>query len=455
MTQAPKWYSGVTRYQWLVLLVASLGWVFDAFEGQLFNLTRGAMLSDILGVQPGDPEAKKWGDIFLGIFLAGGTFGGLLFGSLGDKWGRKPVMVLTILFYSIFSGLTYFATDLWHVGVLRFLVAMGVGGEWAVAAALVAEVFPKHARTHAGGIFHATGVLGTWIAALTAMGVENEWRIAYLIGILPALLTLWIRASIKEPEKWQEAKEEGKRMGSYADLFGDARWRARALLGMTLAAVGLGTFWGVCVATQDLTRELLLSIASENFKTSLTSLVQSGAGVYCWPQLIEVGGLLHKFGVESSEADRESKFAYGIIQVTGALFGQLSFGPLCARLGRKRTFALMHVLSFIMVLVVCYLPRSYMQMLILLPLFGFVTLSIHSGYAIYFPELFPNHLRSTGASFCFNAGRLIAAPVLILSGYVKTITSLPNAIAMLGGLFLLGLLVLAYLPETKGEDLPE
>ena len=93
-----KWYSGVTRYQWLVLLVASLGWVFDAFEGQLFNLTRGAMLSEILGVQPGDPEAKKWGDIFLGIFLAGGTFGGLLFGSLGDKIGRQPVMVLTILF---------------------------------------------------------------------------------------------------------------------------------------------------------------------------------------------------------------------------------------------------------------------------------------------------------------------------------------------------------------------
>lgn len=420
MTTSPKWYSGVTRYQWLVLLVASLGWVFDAFEGQLFNLTRGAMLSDILGVQPGDPEAKKWGDIFLGIFLAGGTFGGLLFGSLGDKWGRKPVMVLTILFYSIFSGLTYFATDLWHVGVLRFLVAMGVGGEWAVAAALVAEVFPKHARTHAGGIFHATGVLGTWIAALTAMGVENEWRIAYLIGILPALLTLWIRASIKEPEKWQEAKEEGKRMGSYADLFGDARWRARALLGMTLAAVGLGTFWGVCVATQDLTRELLLSL-----------------------------------DYKPADADQKSKFAYGIIQVTGALFGQLSFGPLCARLGRKRTFALMHVLSFIMVLVVCYLPRSHMQMLLLLPLFGFVTLSIHSGYAIYFPELFPSHLRSTGASFCFNAGRLIAAPVLILSGYVKTVTSLPNAIAMLGGLFLLGLLVLAYLPETKGEDLPE
>jgi predicted MFS family arabinose efflux permease len=187
-----------------------------------------------------------------------------------------------------------------------------------------------------------------------------------------------------------------------------------------LAAVGLGTFWGVCVATQDLTRELLL-----------------------------------KLNVPAADAEQKAKFAYGIIQVIGAGIGQLSFGPICARLGRKRTFALMHILSFLMVLAVCYLPQTYAQMLVMLPLFGFVTLSIHSGYAIYFPELFPNHLRATGSSFCFNAGRLLAAPMLLLSGWVKTQTSLPNAIAMMGGLFLLGLLVLAFLPETKGEELPE
>lgn len=417
---SPKWHSSVTRYEWLVLIVASLGWVFDAFEGQLFNLTRGAMLADILNAQPGDPAAKLWGDRFLGIFLAGGTFGGLLFGSLGDKLGRKPVMVLTILFYSVFSGLTYFATELWHVGVLRFLVAMGVGGEWAVAAALVAEVFPKHARTHAGGIFHATGVLGTWIATLTSMSVENEWRIAYLVGILPALLTLWVRSSITEPERWREARAKGEKMGSFADLFGTAKWRARALLGMALAAVGLGTFWGVCVATQDVTRELLL-----------------------------------KLGYQAADAEHKAKFAYGIVQVLGAGLGQLSFGPLCARWGRRPVFAVMHVLSFALILVVCWLPGAYWHLLVLLPLFGFVSLSIHSGYAIYFPELFPNHLRATGASFCFNAGRLAAAPVLLISGAVKAAYSLPAAITMLGCLFLVGLVILLFLPETVGSELPE
>ena len=455
MPPSPKWYSNVTRYQWLVLLVASLGWVFDAFEGQLFNLTRGAMLSDILGVKPGDPEAQQWGDIFLGIFLAGGTFGGLLFGSLGDKWGRKPVMVLTILFYSIFSGMTYFATELWHVGVLRFFVAMGVGGEWAVAAALVAEIFPKHARTHAGGIFHATGVIGTWLATLTAMGVENEWRIAYLIGILPALLTLWVRNSIQEPEKWQEARDSGKPMGSFSELFGNARWRTRALLGMTLAAVGLGTFWGVCVATQDLTRGLLHKVIFESHVDEMNAFLAHGLIPRNFTTIADYLGLTVKVGMELAETENSSKFAYGIVQVLGAGVGQLSFGPICARFGRKPTFALMHILSFVMVLVVCYLPQSYWQMLVMLPLFGFVTLSIHSGYAIYFPELFPNHLRSTGASFCFNAGRLLAAPMLIFSGYVKTWTTLPNAIAMLGSLFLVGLIVLLFLPETKDQDLPE
>src|SRR5678815_4065745 len=177
VSSAPtKWHEGVTRYQWLVLIVASLGWVFDAFEGQLYNITRGDMLPDLLRhAQPGiagaalESGVRAWGERFLGIFLIGGTLGGWIFSSLADKWGRKPVMALTILFYSVFSGLTFFATELWHVGALRFLVAMGVGGEWAVGAALVAEVFPKHARGRAGGIFHAASVAGIWLAAAAGL----------------------------------------------------------------------------------------------------------------------------------------------------------------------------------------------------------------------------------------------------------------------------------------------
>lgn len=210
------WYKGVTRYQWIVLAIASAGWIFDVYEGQIFAITRGDMLAEIIGPDGKVGSVFLLGDMFLAIFLLGGTVGGLLFGSLADRIGRRPVMVITILMYSVFSGLTFFAQDLWHVGVLRFFVAMGVGGEWAVAAALVAEVMPRKARAQASSIFHASSVFGTWLAAIAGMVVASHWRWAYLVGVAPALLIVWVRSSVKEPESWSEAKEsseEGAKLG--------------------------------------------------------------------------------------------------------------------------------------------------------------------------------------------------------------------------------------------------
>src|SRR5438128_11234280 len=256
-----RWYQGISRYQWLILAIASAGWVFDVYEGQIFNITRNHLLADILNGIGGEAEIKRIGDRFLGIFLLGGAAGGLLFGSMADRWGRKPTMALTILMYSLFSGLTYFAQSLWQVAALRFLVAMGVGGEWAVAASLVAEVFPAKARAHASGIFHATSVLGTWAATLAGIAVAAHWRYAYLIGILPALLVAWVMASVHEPESWKRAEAKaqmgGDQMGSLKDLLTNPLWARRALLGMLLAAIGLGSFWAVTVAGQDLAKCML------------------------------------------------------------------------------------------------------------------------------------------------------------------------------------------------------
>jgi MFS family permease len=443
-----KWYSGVTRYQWLVLVVASLGWVFDAFEGQLYNLTRFDMLPDLLGVAnlPASPSTdvgeaasgsnaavlsraeadalvKRWGEILLGIFLAGGTLGGWLFSWMADRWGRKPIMALTILFYSIFSGLTAFATDIWQVGALRFLVAMGVGGEWAVGAALVAEVFPAKARERASGIFHATSVAGLWLAAAAGYAVGSHWRWAYLIGIVPALLVLWVRVAIREPDSWQEAKQEkAERLGSIRELLGVSRWRTNAIFGALLAMTGLATFWGVVVAGQDIANELFKKLGDAN-------------------------------------ASQNAKLAYGFVQNFGAGLGMLAFGPLSAWLGRKPTFVLMHLAALVVTPLLCWLPlhfESRLLLFILMPIFGFFTLGIHAGYAVYFPELFPTHLRATGAGFCFNTGRILAAPVLIwLSASMKAAYPLPMAISLLGGFFLLGILFLLGLPETKGQPLPE
>ena len=417
-----RWYAEVTRYQWLVLAIASAGWMFDAFEGQLFNITRAQMLAELIGPGSSTSQVRMWGDAFLGVFLLGGTVGGLAFGSLADRYGRKPTMTFTILFYSVFSGLTFFASELWHVAVLRFLVALGVGGEWAVGATLVAEVFPDRARARASGIFHATSVIGTSLAAVAGLLVGSSWRYAFLVGLLPALLVFWVRSHIEEPDRWKRTGDGGKRKGSFSELFSAPQWRRPAIFGLLLAAVGLGTFWGVTVAGQDLTQALLL-----------------------------------RTGTTPAVAAERAKFAFGIVQTIGGGLGLLSFGPLAERIGRRGAFALMHAAAFAIVPVICYLPQTYGQMLCLLPVFGFFTLASHAGYAVYFPELFPDHLRATGTSVCFNGGRIIAAPMLWLSGMLKGAPGmdLRQAVVILSSLFLVGLVLLIFLPETKDRPLPE
>jgi MFS family permease len=328
--------------------------------------------------------------------------------------------LLTILTYSVFSGLTYFATELWQIGLLRFLVALGVGGEWSVAAALVAEVFQGRARTFAGAIFHASSILGTWLAGLAALAVGTQWRYAYLLGVLPALLVIAIRAGVAEPNAAERAKPSS--CGAIGEMFADARWRARALLGFLLAAVGLGTFWGVTIAGQDLTETLLL-----------------------------------RNNVEPSQAAQKAKFAFAIVQTAGGGLGLLAFGPLADRFGRRRAFIGMQLAALVVVPVVCFVPTQYWHMLVLLPVYGFCTLGIHAGFAIYFPELFPTRLRATASGFCFNGGRLLAASVLFFSGWLKARPGmdLRVAVTLLSSLFLLGIVVALLLPETKDQPLPE
>jgi len=418
--RSPRWYAEVGAYEWLMLAIASAGWFFDVFEGQIFNLTSGQLLPDVLGCAADDPSVVLWRYRLLAVFLVGGMIGGVLFGTLADRFGRKSMMSATILCYSIFSGLTYFATSLWQVAALRFLVALGVGGEWAVAATLVAEVFPASARARASGIFQATSVLGTWMAALAGMAVGAQWRYAYLLGILPALLVLWVRAKVEEPARWREARSIDQQLGSFRELFGNRRWASHAILGLLLAAVGLATFWGVTIAGQDLMQHLLV-----------------------------------RSGIENAVASQRAKFAYGIVETAGGGLGLLSFGPLAEWLGRRGAFALMLSLAFLIVPFTCYVPQTETQLLCVLPFFGFFTLGIHSGFAIYFPELFPSRLRATGSGICFNGGRLAAAPMLWLSGDLTTRLSLHKALTAVATLFLLGLVLLIFLPETKGKPLPE
>lgn len=449
-----RWYEGIARYQWIVLVIACLGWIFDVFEGQLFAVFKSPALADLLNVaQIQDPklleEAQStvawFGYVGLASFLLGGTVGGLLFGVLGDKIGRRQTMIWSILTYSIFSGLHFFAANPWHIVVLRFFVAMGVAGEWAIAASLVAEVFPMKSRTMAGGIFHASSVLGATLGSGLGMVLtgDHDWRWAFLIGVLPALLVVWVLSSIKESEKWQAAKakrpqETKQKAGSLSELLGTAEWRNRALIGLGLAAVGLGTYWIVYAWIPELTKEVVLDSAVKEVRAEL--------GDDASEETVKTRA--------EELARSQASFAYLLMNVTGGFVGLLAFAPITMLTNRRGAFALYHVGALVMAPITYLCAATYTHVLVLAPIMGFFVVGMHAGYAIYFPELFPTRLRATGASFCFNVGRLVSAVTLLVSAQLGFL-GLRWTASVMALLFLVGLFLLLIAPETKGKELPE
>lgn len=425
-----RWYSGITARQWFVLVIASAGWVFDVYEGQLFTVFKTVALGDLL-TQRGstDPAAVKalidWhANIALALFLVGGAIGGLGFGILADRYGRVRVLSWTILTYSVFSALTAFAQSIWQIHLLRALVALGAGGEWAVAAALVAESFPPQARAFASGTFHASSVLGAGLASITGLCFvgEHAWRWGFMVGLAPALLLLWIRMSLTEPGQWQKAKtrsDQAEQLGSLGELLRDARWRPRALLALGLATVGLATYWGIFAWAPELVGEILGPSASKETKHAAGS------------------------------------FAYLLMNLTGGLAGLLAFAPLSAWKGRRAAFAAYFAGAFVTSLATFLGARTHGQVLVLLPVMAFFVVGLHAGYAVYFPELFPTRLRATGSSFGFNLGRLLGAGMLIGRGALGATLGLRYAVVVMSSLFLVGLALLALAPETRGEPLPE
>jgi MFS family permease len=447
------WYEGITRYQWLVLLIASLGWVFDVFEGQVFVACMEDAMPQLLPSSATAGDKDYYNNIALAAFLLGGALGGVVFGALADRIGRTRAMIYTILIYSAFTCLSALAQNWWQMAGLRFAVAMGVGGEWAVASALVAEVFPARARARCSAIFHASSVFGTLMAAAVGALViqnprfgEQSWRWVFVAGALPALLTLWIRWKLKEPEAWLQARqrastEPGLRTGRIGDLFQLELIRG-TLIGVALAAIGMATFWGVHIHGKD----TLKAKATANLMSEADIRdAKSPAGV----KLLE----------DNARGLKQVEMLGMVLVTIGGGFGLLTFGPVCERIGRKPAFLFYHAGGFALgwLLFGPLRTQSIEVLWIVLPVFGFLTLGMHAGYAVYFPELFPTRARSTGAGFCFNIGRVVAAPILLLVGYVRKseIVTMHEAAAWLSCLFLLGFVVLIFAPETRNRELPE
>jgi MFS family permease len=427
----PERSDGWSRAHLMVLAIASAGWVFDVYEGQLFTIFKTPMLGELVG---SNPALIDWhANVGFAAFLVGGAFGGLVFGVLGDRFGRVRMMTVTILVYSVFSALTSFVQEVWQVNMLRFLVALGTGGEWALAAAVVAETFPTRSRATASGIFHASSVIGSALAAITGMVLVDPtaWRWAFLLGLAPALLVVWIRSSLREPERWLSASRsdaggEGSSSQGRAAVFGDLSelitdplWRFRGLLGLGLATVGLATYWGIFAWGPEL--------ASQTLEGSTPAAVRQ------------------------SLASR----SYLVMNFTGGLLGLLAFAPLANWRGRRFAFAVYHVGAGIVTPVVFLGVATYNQALALLPVMAFFVLGMHAGYAIYFPELFPTRLRATGSSLCFNMGRVLGAMILLIRGSLGSALGLRMAVVALSLLFWVGLGLLLVAPETRGQDLPD
>lgn len=448
------WYAGITSYQWIVLVIASLGWIFDVFEGQVFVASMNEAMPSLLPTGTSSAAVQLYNNIALGAFLAGGALGGVLFGALGDRVGRARTMVVTIVMYSVFTSLTAFAQSWWQVVVLRFLVALGVGGEWAVASAMVAEVFPPRARAWSGAIFHGSSVLGTFLAvAVGTWIVANPllgWRWGFAVGALPALLTIWIRWQLREPETWEQdhaqraadvgsALSQSNQAGRLRDLFAPGI-ASRTWLGFTLAVIGLATFWGVHIYGKDFLLRRARSQAEA--AAGLATDAPADARQAAW---------------KSNQTSIKRAEMWGMfLTTTGGGLGLLTFGPVCQWLGRRWAFVVFHAGGFVMGLLLFQSHERLGEAALagLLALFGFWTLGMHAGYAIYFPELFPTRLRSLGAGFCFNFARFTTAVMLVVNGWTQqTGVSFETAGSALSLLFLVGAAVAWLGPETKGTTL--
>jgi len=440
-----KWYRELTGYHWFVLAVASMGWMFGTMAQQLFNLARKPAIKDLLGAGASNATVDQQAAWATSIFMIGWALGGVVFGVLGDRLGRAKTMTITILTYTAFTGLSLLSTGVFDFNVYRFLCGLGVGGQFAVGVALVAEVVPPGARPYALGFVQAASAVGNMIAALSGIVIGQmeaagslaggwpAWRWLFLVGAAPAPLAFIVFAKLKEPDQWLKARAEKKKLGSYGELLGDPRWRRNAIVGFLLAFAGVVGLWGIGFFSYDLFRPVLVKTFSAQ---GLAGKALDGK-VTTW------------IGLTS------------LFQNLGCFFGIYAFTYLTSYTGRKKAFAISFIAAMAMTAYTFWNLRDLSDIFWMIPMMGFAQLALFGGYSIYLAELFPTRLRSTGTSFCYNVGRFAAAAGPFTLGYLtKDVFSgyaepMRYAGVTMSLVFLVGLAALPFAPETKGKPLPE
>ncbi len=430
-------------YQWTVLFAAWLGWGFDVFDGLLFNFVAPTCVPTLLGLPLGSPEAKaatlQWTGVLTSLLLVGWAFGGILFGRVADRIGRTRTLLLTMLLYSLGTAACAIAPNLAWLAFFRLIASLGIGGEWAAGAAMVAEVVPEHRRVEAGALLYTSSPLGLFLATFVTWQIqgvymstspETAWRYVFLCGLIPAAVAFAIRLFIREPERWARVSAQSA-PPRLRELFAPGI-RAATLSGLAMSVVALITWWS-CNAFMPIVA------------TGLAASTAAAQGLA--PTAARTLG-------ESWKALATNCFN------VGGLVGTLLTVPFAKRLGRRPMYAVYFLGAGLAVMAAFGLPmpdhtRLYMYFFIGLTVFG-----VFGSFTYYLPELFPTRLRGTGAGFCYNAGRVVAAvgPFVVGGIASRGTDSLASALSVLfwvGAVPLAGLLLLPFVVETRGRALAD
>jgi MFS family permease len=433
------WYRVLNRRQWDILLAANLGWLFDGFEVYALILTVGPAMRSLL--EPSQyPQIPAYIGTVVGITLVGWGIGGIVGGLLSDYFGRKRTMIIAILAYSIMTGLTAISFNWLSFALLRFLVGIAIGSEWATGSSIMAELWPDHARGKGAGLMQCGIGIGNFVAAFVWLYVSllgaDAWRYLFLAGVLPALLTLWIRRSIPESEKWEQINEQRKtvrerqRSGAElapeehsltqftaADLFANAESRRRTVIALILSLSTTLAWWGISTWLPPYAATL----------ASTSNLPPQQGAAYA--------GMAYNFG---------------------GVLGYVCFGFLADWIGRRRTAMLYFAMAFLMTPVLFLWTQDLNLALLAAAINAFFTLGQYSWMPVWLPELFPTRSRGTAIALVFNAPRFIAFLGPLFGGtLVVQFGGYGKAAMIFAFIYLLGFAAAPFLPETIGKPLPE
>jgi MFS family permease len=404
----------ITAQQWRSGLAAWLGWTFDGLDMHLYTLVAAPFVAELLGAaDTTDPRVGQYSSIIQGAFLLGWALGGGFFGRIGDRLGRARALSLTVLTYAAFTGLSYFAHAWWHLLLFRFLAALGIGGEWAVGASLLAETWPRHWRPWIAAVLQSgvnVGILGAVLA--NNLLAHAPPRCLFLVGILPAMLVFWIRRAVPEPEEWRVAKAQAT----------GAEPRVRDLFRPAVRPI---TIWVVLVCGISLTAHWAFMFWHQQ-------------------QLRNLPEVLNWTPAEKNKLVDAAMF----VVIGSSMLGNFFCGWVARRVGYRLAIASTFLVYFGAMCGAYCVPRAHQALFLWFPIIGFCQ-GAFALFTMYLPPLFPTLLRTTGAGFCYNIGRITAAFGTVFFGLFSRVGDHRLALLYAGFLFLPASIAAMFLPKAR------